>query len=117
MGFASLVTIESLDAIEQSAAEQLIVARLPPGRVVHTLAKAFPDAPALNFTYALCCVAATIEAQRNGKTLRLPDAAEIYRVAAVLAADVFGLETSTGRFVNGTDLLFHWVKTADPLFR
>jgi hypothetical protein len=108
----------SIDAIEQLAAERLIIARDEPGKVVWLIAEKFPNASGLNIAFALCCVAATLEAESTKRTeVQFPDVLNIYRAASLLAADLFDLEANQGVSANGTDLLFHWARNSDGYFR
>ena len=106
-----------LDALEEFAAEAIIVGRQDPQRVVRALAQRFPDASGLSLAFALTCVAAGLEADaRANRKMNHPDPARIYRAIALLTADLFELQQTQGLAATGTDLLFHWMQTGDPSF-
>lgn len=106
-----------LDAIEEFAAEAIIVGLQTPNRVIRTLAQKYPDASGLSFAFALTCVAAGLEAEaRANRRINRPNAAGVYRAVALLTADLFELQVTLGQPATGTDLLFHWMKTGDPSF-
>lgn len=111
-------TVQRLDAMEEFAAERLIIGRWEPVEVVYSMAKQFPDVLGLTFAFVLCCVASAIEGQaQGGENERLPRAADIYKAVALLSADLFDLQESRSIAATGTDLLFHWLRNSDPVFK
>jgi hypothetical protein len=108
----------SIDAIEQLAAERLIIAGDAPGKVVWLIAETYPEVSGLNISFALCCVAATLEIESTNSTgAHFPNVLDIYRAASLLAADLFEMEVNQGISAKGTDLLFHWAMNSDGYFR
>ena len=111
------MTGHDFDAMEEFAAEAIIIRHLSPGRTVRALAQRFPDAGGLAYAFALTCVAAGLEAEhRADRRTRFPPPAELYRVVALLTADILELSQAEDRLPTGADLLFHWMRTGDPMF-
>jgi hypothetical protein len=106
-----VVTVKRIDAIEEFAADLLILKRCPPPETLRALASRFPSDTGLTYCFVLCSVAAALDLEEtcpNKNTL--PRSHEIYRAASLLSADLFELSLSTTRAATGQDLLRHWAK-------
>jgi hypothetical protein len=112
-----LVSHETTDAIEEFAAQKLIIERFPARTVVFAAAKAFPEATGLTISFAMCCVASIVEANKSNAfeaPKRLSE--EIYKAVAVLSADLFEISLQGIPEALGRDLLRHWFITQDRYF-
>ncbi|MBV0913635.1 hypothetical protein [Anianabacter salinae] len=83
--------------------------------VVRDLAKAWPDTRALALVFALTDAAARIETLFDSETESRAAARTGYRLAALLAADVYAIEASGIAPVGVSDLQRYWHEV-DPYF-
>lgn len=112
-----MVSRETTDAIEEFAAQKLIIEGCPAKTVVYAAAKAFPNASGLSISFAMCCVASIVEANRSKVDEAPPMMPEdVYKAVAVLSADLFELARSGSPEPTGRDLLRHWFITRDQFF-
>ena len=83
-------------------------------KLVRTLAQRWPQEPALSIAFALTSAAAAVE-----DVVDSPDttaaAHKGYRLAALVAADIFALESIGQVPATGQDLLHFW-RRVDPYF-
>ncbi|OAN70162.1 hypothetical protein A8B78_21060 [Jannaschia sp. EhC01] len=111
-------TVRDLVLMEAFAAEHLIVRRESVCMVARGLADGFPEHPALGICFTLSAVASNLEVSigRDGAA-GFPTPLDIYRVVAVIAADIFSLEQPSTRQVTSNMLAKHWDETGDQAFR
>lgn len=83
--------------------------------VVRRMVMRWPDAPALQIVLAISSAGALIEDSLGGTTQDAGEAALAYKLAALLAADVFALEQSGYAPATARDLLSFW-RLIDPYF-
>lgn len=104
--------------MEALAAEHLIVRREPICLVARRLCDRFPDVPALSICFTLSAVASNLEVSLGPEgAAGFPTALDIYRVVAVLAADIFSLEQTHTQAVTAGILAHHWDEIGDQKFR
>lgn len=104
--------------MESFAAEHLIVRRKSICLVARELADGFPDLPALSVCYTLSSVASNLEVTLGPDgAIGFPKPLDIYRVIAVLAADIFSLEQVHTGQITAKALAGHWDETGDQKFR
>lgn len=113
----NLLSATTLDELEAFAAIRLVAFGRPPEQVVQELAQGFPSERGQTFVFVLSLVASILEAERAPfqEKLATPPA-DIFRCAAILAADVFELEVLRGKIATGESLLTHWRRNDDSLF-
>ncbi|OAN70671.1 hypothetical protein A8B78_04245 [Jannaschia sp. EhC01] len=104
--------------MESFAAEFLIVRHESICQVARALADRFPDLPALSICFTLSAVASNLEVSlgRDGAA-GFPTPLDIYRVVAVLAADIFSLQQGHPNEITCSILALHWDKAGDRKFR
>jgi len=83
--------------------------------MVRRLVLRWPSAPALQVVFAITSAGAQIEEAIGGTVQDEGEAALAYRLAALLAADVFAVERQRCPPVAARDLLAHW-RDMDPYF-
>lgn len=104
--------------MEAFAADHLIVHRDSICAVARGLADAFPDLPALTICFTLSAVASNLEVSLGADgAAGFPTPLDIYRVIAVLAADIFSLEQTHTHQVTTSTLAKHWEEIGDQKFR
>lgn len=106
-----------LTLMEAFAAEHLIVRRKSICTVARELTDSFPDMPALCICFTLSAVASNLEVSLGvDGAADFPLPLDIYRVVAVLAADIFCLEQHHTHQVNARTLARHWDEIRDEKF-
>ena len=110
--------MRDLTLMEAFAAEHLIVRRKSICVVAREIADCFPNLPALSICFTLASVASNLEVSLgvNGAP-GFPSPPDIYRVIAVLSADIFSLELTHGHQITASFLAGHWDDIRDPKFR
>ena len=104
-----------LDEMTAFAAESLMSddkARIR--QIVRSLARRWPEEPALGLCFALTSAASEIEDLLGRDPVR-PEAHMGYRMAALVAADVLAVEAMGNRPAKARDLLWFW-RRVDPYF-
>ena len=104
--------------MEAFAAEHLLVRLESICLVARGLADGFPELPALSVCFTLSAVASNLEVSlgRDG-VAGLPTPLDIYRVVAVLAADIFSLEQTHTQQITASILARYWDEIGDRKFR
>ena len=106
-----------LEAMEAQAAEHLLVAGKPLGWVAFDLAQKYPKAPALSICFAFACVASGLEATTSDDDELFPlKSIDIYRVVAVISAEIMYLGLKGDKKIVAEDLLSYWEGKADDFF-
>lgn len=100
--------------IEFSAAELASADPIRTGRLVRTLAQQFPGEKALLLCFALTSAAAAVEDVVRPPADGPPQTLG-YKLAALVAADIFAIEEMNGRSAKAVDLLHFW-RRVDPYF-
>lgn len=90
------------------AVERLLGAEEARRALVRDMAAAWPDGPALALAFVLTDAAARIEAMLDSRAETRGAARAGYRMAALIAADVFLLEAEGRLPVSVADLRRHW---------
>lgn len=104
--------------MESFAAEHLIARRESISVVARGLADGFPDLPALTICFTLSAVASNLEVSLGADgAAGFPTPLDIYRVVAVLAADIFSLEQIYTYQITTSLLASHWDEISDQKFR
>ncbi len=80
----------------------------------HALARGWPDRPALELIYILSVAAGSIQQVLQGEAVS-PRAAETWRVAALLGADLYVMQLMGLPTKTAADLLAYW-QTQDRFF-
>jgi len=113
-----MVSWQTLREIEEFAAEQMIAHCKPPHEVIFALAKTYPAATGLTIAFAMTNIANSLE-KPPIVTMKyaLPASAEIYRAVSLLASDLFELHETLNISANGSDLVVHWLHSAEQIFR
>lgn len=105
-------------AMEAFAAERIIEAREPITVVVRKMAERFPTSPALSLCFALTSLASNLEANFGSQEPSdFPRPLDIYRVVAVVAADVLHLELIEARPITAGQLCAYWDARKDRYFQ
>jgi hypothetical protein len=111
-----VVRVTPIDNIIEFALEELLSGSDGRRRaMVRRMCEVWPDVPALSIVFAVTSAAARFEDNfsRGSDTERL--AAFAYRLAALLAADVYAVESMGHRPAKANDLLHFW-RRVDPWF-
>lgn len=104
-------------AMEAFVAERIIEAGEPITLVVRALAERFPTSPALSLCFALTSLASNLEANFGSQEPSdFPRPLDIYRVVAVVAADVLHLELTRQRPITAGQLCAYWDAKQDRFF-
>jgi hypothetical protein len=107
---------EDMEALVAFAIERLLSGKPAIRRAaVRDMAAAWPDVPALGLVFALTDAAARIDAVLAEDAESKGAARMGYRMAALLAADVFAIEQSGTCPVGAADLRAYW-ENRDPYF-
>ena len=105
----------TLDLMIETAVACLAAAdRQEARKIVRTLAQRWPTEPALSISFALTSAAATVEDVVDSPEA-LATAQTGYRLAALVAADIFAVESMGQAPALGQDLLHFW-RRVDPYF-
>lgn len=84
------------------------------GKMVRRMAQRWPDEPALGIVFAITSAAASLEDMVDTKTARNVSQRG-YQLAALVAADVYAIESMGQAPAVGQDLLHFW-RRVDPYF-
>lgn len=103
------------DMIEYALRELLSGSDQQRRELVRRMCHRWPQAPALSVVFALTSTAAMIDDNLTPETNAKAVAPLAYKMAAVLAADVFAAEQVLGRPAKAHDLLHFW-RRVDPYF-
>ena len=103
--------------IEALAAKELLENGCTAQATAALLASRFPEALALEICFALCTVAANLEAPivRISRT-SIATPLAIYRTVSSIAADVCFLQTTQWMQVSAKQLAEHWSSSGDEFF-
>jgi hypothetical protein len=86
--------------------------------VARGLADGFPDLPALTICFTLSAVASNLEVSLGADgAAGFPTPLDIYRVIAVLAADILSLEQTHTHQITTSILANHWDDIGDQKFK
>ncbi len=103
------------DIVEYALSELLSGSDRRRRALVRNLCGRWPDQPALEIVFALTSAASRIEDNLDRESSSAEIATYGYRLAALLAADVFAVESMRKTLVKADDLLHFW-RRVDPYF-
>lgn len=107
----------TFDNIEEFFADLVLTKCVQPHKAIFAMVTTFPSATGLIYIFVLCSTATVVEAESMKKAhVPLPNHAEIFKFAALLALDLFELEKKNGMAATGNDLIAHWQQTNEKLF-
>jgi len=110
------VRVAQIDEIIGFALEELLAGDDHRRRaLVRRLCRRWPTAPALSIVFALTSVASRIEDTYDAGSETAALAGFAYRLASLLAADVYAVE-SIGQVPAQADDLLHFWRRVDPYF-
>lgn len=105
-----------MDEITEFALEEMLAGSDSRRRaLVRHMCERWPNEPALSLVFALTSAASTIEDSLRSDRDPVRLAAFTYRLAALLAADVYAVECMGSAPAKATDLLHFW-RRVDPYF-
>lgn len=107
----------TFDKIEEFFAELVLSKGVLPREAIFEMVKTFPNTKALVYMFVLCSTATIVEAESKKKTqIPLPNYADIFKFAAMLALDLLEVQEKSGMAATGNDLIAHWRQTNEKLF-
>lgn len=107
----------SFDKIEEFFADLVLTKGVPPNKAIFTMVATFPSATAFVYIFALCSTASIVEIESvSGTHIPLPNHAEIFKFASLLALDLLEIQNKNGTVATGTDVILHWKHTNEKLF-
>lgn len=83
--------------------------------VVRDMVRAWPDAPPTELIYALAAAASELEATFGPGSPAREDAAQAWRLAALLGADLYAMQAMDLPHARAAELETYWA--VDPYFR
>ncbi|MEE9429201.1 MAG: hypothetical protein V3V25_13745 [Paracoccaceae bacterium] len=119
MGFGGILGVTTYAArMEQHVAEGIIERCQEPRAVVASVIGAFPQAYGAEAAFALTAVAAGLESPvLEGQSDYFPQRQELYRCAALLAADICAVEVLTQQRSTCAAIRQYWDKSNEVFFQ
>ncbi|WP_198008073.1 hypothetical protein [Rhodobacter ferrooxidans] len=96
-----------VDQMIEAALQHLLSGHGEARGLAHLLATRWPDQPVLEVIFAMTCAASTIETELASPRDR-EIAIETWRMAALLAVDLYGMRHRDLPAVTAADLLAYW---------